>query len=58
MRSRLLERSVPEAVADRYLGCLEACDRQRFAPISPDEAAMQEMLGRAGQAMTDLDQAL
>lgn len=58
VRSHLLERGVPETVADQYLGCLEACDRQRFAPTSPDAAAMEEMLGRAGQAMTDLDQAL
>ena len=58
IRARLASRGVPTGVMDSYLGCLEECDRQRFAPTEPDTAAMQEMLTRAGQAMTDLDQAL
>ena len=58
IRSRLTSRGVAPEVVDPYLGCLEDCDRQRFAPTEPDAAAMREMLTRAGQAMTDLDQAL
>ena len=58
IRARLTSRGVAGEVVDAYLGCLERCDRQRFAPTEPDAAAMQEMLTRAGQAMTDLDQAL
>ena len=58
IRARLTSREVAAEVIDAYLGCLEDCDRQRFAPTEPDTAAMQEMLSRAGQAMTDLDQAL
>ena len=58
VRARLTSRGVAPEVMDAYLGCLEDCDRQRFAPTEPDAAAMQEMLTRAGQAMTDLDQAL
>ena len=58
IRARLTSRGVAAEVVDAYLGCLEDCDRQRFAPPEPDTAAMQEMLTRAGQAMTDLDQAV
>ena len=58
IRVRLRSRGVAPEVLDVYLGCLEDCDRQRFAPSEPDAAAMQAMLTRAGQAMTDLDQAL
>ncbi|MCH7748080.1 MAG: protein BatD [Acidobacteria bacterium] len=58
IRARLTSRGVAPEVIDAYLGCLEDCDRQRFAPSEPDTLAMQAMLTRAGQAMTDLDQAL
>jgi hypothetical protein len=58
IRSHLTARGVSDAVITPYLGCLEDCDRQRFAPTEPNSAAMEEMLTRAGQAMTDLDQAL
>ena len=58
IRSHLTSRGVANDVIAPYLTCLEDCDRQRFAPTEPDSAAMQEMLTRAGQAMTTLDQAL
>ena len=58
IRSRLTSGGVAPDVVDAYLVCLEDCDRQRFAPTEPDAAAMQVMLTRARQAMTDLDQAL
>ena len=58
MRSHLTARGVSTDVINPYLACLEDSDRQRFAPTEPDPVAMQEMLARAGQAMTDLDQAL
>ena len=58
IRARLTSRGVAPEVIDAYLECLEDCDRQRFAPTEPDGAAMGEMLTRAGQAMTDLDQAV
>ncbi len=58
IRARLTSRGVASKVIDAYLRCLEDCDRQRFAPTEPDTLAMQKMLTRAGQAMTDLDQAL
>ena len=58
IRARLTARGVSPEVIDPYLACLDDCDHQRFAPTEPDAAAMQEMLIRAGQAMTDLDQAL
>jgi hypothetical protein len=58
IRTRLVSRGVAHAVVDVYLACLEDCDRQRFAPTEPDAAAMQDTLTRAGQAMSDLDQAV
>ncbi len=58
IRSHLMARGVPDEVIAAYLGCLEDCDRQRFAPTEPDAAAMEEMLARAGQTMTNLGQAL
>ena len=58
VRARLTPRVSDADVVDAYLGCLEACDRERFAPTEPDPAAMRDMLARAGQAMTNLDQAL
>ena len=58
IRARLTSRGVAPGVIDAYLGCLEDCDRQRFAPTEPDALAMQDMLTRAARAMTDLDQAL
>ena len=58
MRSHLIARGVSDDVIAPYLACLEDSDRQRFAPTKPDPVAMQEMLTRAGQAMTDLDQGL
>ena len=58
IRSHLTARGLSDAVITPYLACLEDCDRQRFAPTEPNAAAMEEMLVRAGQAMTDLDGAL
>jgi len=58
VRTRLDARGVDQGLVERYLGCLEDCDRQRFAPTSPDRSAMAEFLSRAGQAMTELDEAL
>ena len=58
IRAQLTSRDVANEVIDAYLGCLVDCDRQRFAPNEPDTAAMQDMLTRAGLAMTALDEAL
>lgn len=58
MRAHMTARGVSDDLIDPYLACLEDSDRQRFAPTEPDPVAMQEMLARAGQAMTDLDEAL
>ena len=58
VRASLAARHVGSVVVDAYLNCLQDCDRERFAPTEPNVAAMQDMLTRAGRAMTDLDQAL
>ena len=58
IRAQLVLRGVAVEVIAAYLGCLEDCDRQRFAPTDSDTAAMQDMLIHAGQAMTDLDESL
>ena len=58
IRPRLISRGVSPEVVDAYLGCLEDCDRQRFAPTEPDATAMREILTRAGLAISELDEAL
>ena len=58
VRASLAARHVGSVVVDAYLSCLQDCDRERFAPTEPNVAAMQDMLTRAGRAMTDLDQGL
>ena len=58
VRAALTTQQVPAATIDACLSCLEACDRERFAPTEPDIAAMQALLTRAAQAMSALDQAL
>jgi len=58
IRAKLTSRVSDSDVVDAYLSCLEACDRERFAPAEPDQAVMHEILTRAGHVMTNLDQAL
>ena len=58
IRAALAARGVETTVADACLDCLERCDRERFAPVEPNAAAMRAMLAVAGRAMTDLDAAL
>jgi hypothetical protein len=57
-RARLLQRGVPVETVDRYLDCLDECDRQRFAPAAVSLEGMQATLKRAEQSMADLDQEL
>ncbi len=54
----LQDRDVPEDVANRYLACLERCDRQRFAPAPPAPGEQSDFLAQAEEAMTDLNQRL
>lgn len=54
VRRRLVERGVPESVADEYLDCLDTCDRQRFAPIDASTEDMTAFLNRSEQAMAGL----
>ena len=58
VRAALTAQQVPTATIDACLNCLEACDRERFAPNKPDIAAMQALLTRSAQAMSALDQTL
>ena len=60
VRRALAARGVPGEVVERYLACLDRCDRQRFAPpaggAGGGEAAA--LLAEAEQALTDLGEAL
>jgi hypothetical protein len=49
---------VSRDVVDAYFACLEHCDRQRFAPSTPDEGVMTKFLGEAESAMSTLDREL
>jgi len=46
---------VAAATTEELAGCLEHCDRQRFAPSSPDSGEKRRFLERAGALMTTLD---
>jgi hypothetical protein len=54
----LRDASVSRDVVDAYFACLEHCDRQRFAPSTPDEGVMTKFLGEAESAMSTLDREL
>ncbi|MEE2637236.1 MAG: BatD family protein [Acidobacteriota bacterium] len=58
IRAGLAARGASADVIDSYLSCLERCDRQRFAPTTPDSEAMRSMLTTASHAMADLEGAL
>lgn len=58
IRARLLQRDVPSETVDRYLDCLDECDRQRFAPADVSIEGMRATLERVEQSMADLDQGL
>jgi hypothetical protein len=54
----LMQCGVRQEVADEYLGCIDVCDRQRFAPAKPNRDEMNAFLERTERAMTELDQGL
>ncbi len=56
--AKLRDRGVPQPVIDEYLGCIDVCDRQRFAPSASNTEKMDEFLERTEHAMTELDQRL
>lgn len=58
VRTSLASRDVPQAAIDEYFGCIDVCDRQRFAPSEPNMGEMSAFLQRTERAMTDLDQGL
>ncbi len=54
----LVRRGVPNEVIEACYGCLDSCDRQRFAPADVTLDDMTALLSRAERAMTGLDRAL
>lgn len=60
IRRTLGARGVAGDVVERYLACLDKCDRQRFAPPASgeDEGEAAVLLEEAEQAMTTLGEAL
>ena len=58
MRPSLRARGVSEETVDECLGCLDVCDRERFAPGRADGARHDELLRRVEAAMSALDREL
>ncbi len=58
VRNRLQRNGVSDQVADAYFECIELCDLKRFSPSAAAPAEMLEFLGRAENAMSDLDRAI
>lgn len=61
IRRELAARGVAAEVVERYLACLDRCDRQRFAPPAAggdDGGEAAALLEQAEQAMTALGEAL
>ena len=55
----LLEaKGVPADSINTFFSCLDACDRQRFAPSGADAEEMNAFVGRAEEAMSQLDGSL
>jgi hypothetical protein len=54
LRAGLARARVPDATTGELVDCLEHCDRQRFAPPTP-EGERARFLERAGMLMTSLD---
>ncbi|HCR04427.1 MAG TPA: hypothetical protein DIU18_04505 [Gemmatimonadetes bacterium] len=53
--ARLGARGVGDTTMDEIKGCLEHCDRQRFAPPEVDSEEKARFLERVGHLMVDLD---
>jgi hypothetical protein len=58
VNTSLASRGVPQAAIDEYLGCIDMCDRQRFAPSEANRDEMKAFLKRAERAMSELGQGL
>jgi len=55
LEAGLTRRRVSESTVGELLGCLEHCDRQRFAPQDGDNEEQARFLERASVTMTTLD---
>ena len=54
LRAALLRRGAREPTVDEYLAALEACDRQRFAPVGAEIEERKTFLARAESALSAL----
>ncbi len=54
----LQSKDVPGATISAYVGCLHACDFQRFAPSQANGAEMRAFYERAEKAIAELEEAL
>lgn len=54
----LQQKDVPADARNGLFGLLQECDRVRFAPILPDQAAMDTACDRAGAIIVQLDEIL
>ncbi|MEK9501132.1 BatD family protein [Gaopeijia maritima] len=58
LRAALEARGVEGSLVDRTVGCLDHCDRQRFAPRGVDREEMTRFLDEASAIVSDLDRAV
>jgi hypothetical protein len=58
LTARLVARGVGDTTMDEIRGCLEHCDRQRFAPPEVDPEEKARFLERVAHLMMDLDRAM
>ena len=58
LAARLAARGVGDTTMDEIRGCLEHCDRQRFAPPEADPEEKARFLERVADLMMDLDRAI
>ena len=58
VRERLGSLGIDAEAADPYLECLEACDRQRFAPPTAAREERARFLGQVESAMADMAEQL
>ena len=58
IESMLAERQVPESARAEFLKTIEACEFARFTPGDRTRQEMEELLGRAEQAIVSLDKYL
>ena len=58
IQALMTERKVPEDLIAEYVGCLQVCDFQRFAPADTNGREMKEFYDKARKAIEGLEERL